>query len=185
MTSKPRNRHLRKIDAALLSAKIVKDGVEIVPVLAPLKGAVGIVITILETVRTITTNKEDWATLGRRLSMQIQSMQDKLSRCPIPHSTQLLLAVNSYEQKLQNVLTRVRLASGCGLPKRFLHHQTDKEDIMELNLEIVDYLTDFMRDISIQTHETVDQIKGDVNKAKDGVERVEISVDAIGDNSHI
>ncbi|KAG8836656.1 hypothetical protein FRB91_008549, partial [Serendipita sp. 411] len=129
MSSKPPNRHLEIIDAALLGARVVKDASEASEILAPLKATAGIVITILETVRSVKTNKEDWTALGEHLSIQIKGMQDNLSRCPIPHSTALLLAVNSYEQKLRNVLTRAHLASGRP-PEGLLRYRVDKEDII-------------------------------------------------------
>ncbi|KAG8819591.1 hypothetical protein FRC19_009674 [Serendipita sp. 401] len=213
MSRNPGNSHLEIIDAALLGAKIVKDASEVAPVLAPLKGTIGIVITILETIRGVKTNKEDWATLGKRLSTQIKDMQDNLSRCPTPHSTSLLLAVDSYEQKLQHVLTRVHLASGRGLAKRLFRQRVDRDEVVELNQNVEIYWEEFIRDISIQTHETVYRVEKDVNKVerdvekveksvnrvqygvnqvekdvhriKHGVNRVEMSMDAMGDESHI
>ncbi|KAG8837167.1 hypothetical protein FRC18_009890, partial [Serendipita sp. 400] len=206
MSRNPSNRHLEIIDAALLGAKIVKDASEVAPVLAPLKGTIGIVITILETVRGVKTNKEDWVTLGERLSIQIKDMQDKLSRCPTPHSTSLLLAVNSYEQKLRNVLTRVHLASDRGLAEAVLRQRADKEEAVELNRNVEIYWEQFIGDISIQTHEAVHQVEREVNqiekdvhitqhgvnrvekdvhRIKHGVNRVEMSMDAMGDESHI
>ncbi|KAG8846669.1 hypothetical protein FRB91_000553 [Serendipita sp. 411] len=185
MSSKPRNRHLETIDAAVLGARIVKDTSEVSEILAPLKAIAGIVITILETVRGVKTNKEDWANLGENLSIQIKGIHDNLSRCPTPHSTALLLAVNSYEQKIRNILTRVCLASSSGPAEGVLRQRTDKEEIVQLNRDAGIYWEDFMRAISVQTHETVHRIEQDVNRMKNGVSRVEISVDAIGDNSHI
>ncbi|KAG8849605.1 hypothetical protein FRB91_009742 [Serendipita sp. 411] len=171
MAAKTGSRHLEIVDAALLGAKVVKDASEVVPVLAPLKGAVGIVITILETIRGVKTNKEDWATLGKHLSIQIKGIQEDLSRCPIPHSTTLLLAVNRYEQKLEEILARVRLSASCGWVERHWRYRTDKEEIVELNRDMEITWKDFMREIAIQTHEIA--------------HRVELSVDVIGDNSHI
>ncbi|KAG8835383.1 POC1 centriolar protein A [Serendipita sp. 400] len=212
MASKSRDRHLEIIDAALLGARLVKDAAEVAPVLAPLKGTVGIVITILETIRGVTTNKKDWATLSERLSTQTNGVQDNLSRCPTPHSTQLLFAVNSYEQKLRNVLTRVRLATR-GPIEGTLRQRTDKEEIAELNRDVEIYWEDFIREISVQTHETVHRIEKrtgridssvnrvetgvsnvergigrvekDVNRMKNGVMRVEMSMEALGDNNSI
>ncbi|KAG8820506.1 hypothetical protein FRC19_008802 [Serendipita sp. 401] len=199
MTTKPRNRHLEIIDAALLGAKVVKDAAEVVPVLAPLKGAVGIVITILETIRGVKTNKEDWATLGKHLSIQIEGIRDDLSRCPIPHSTTLLRAVNRYEQNLDGILARVHRSADFGWLERHWRHRMDKEEIVELNRDMEILWKDFMREISVQTHEIAHRVEKDVNKIeKDmnrvekgvnqvemGVNRVEISVGAIDDDSHI
>ncbi|KAG8797199.1 hypothetical protein FRC16_009135, partial [Serendipita sp. 398] len=206
MSRNPGNSHLEIIDAALLGAKIVKDASEVAPVLAPLKSTIGIVITILETIRGVKTNKEDWVTLGERLSIQIKDMQDKLSRCPTPHSTSLLLAVNSYEQKLRNVLTRVHLASDRGLAEAVLRQRADKEEVVELNRNVEIYWEEFIGDISIQTHEVVhrverevnqiekdfhitqhgvNRVEKDVHRIKHGVHRVEMSMDAMGDESHI
>ncbi|KAG8851207.1 hypothetical protein FRB91_008284 [Serendipita sp. 411] len=200
------NSHLEIIDAALLGAKIVKDASEVAPVLAPLKGTIGIVITILETIRGVKTNKEDWTTLGERLSTQIKGMQENLSRCPTPHSTSLLLAVNSYEQKLRNVLTRVHLASDRGLAEAVLHQRADKEEAVELNRNVEIYWEEFIGDISIQAHEAVhrverevnqiekdvhitqhevNRVEKDVHRIKHGVNRVEMSMDAMGEESHI
>ncbi|KAG8833251.1 hypothetical protein FRB91_000039 [Serendipita sp. 411] len=212
MASKSRDRHLEIIDAALLGARLVKDAAEVAPVLAPLKGTVGIVITILETIRGVKTNKKDWATLSKRLSTQTNGVQDNLSRCPTPHSSQLLLAVNSYEQKLRNVLTRVLLAT-CGPIEGILRQRTDKEEIAELNRDMEIYWEDLIREISVQTHETVHRIEKktdridssvnrvetgvsnvergigrvekDVNRMKNGVMRVEMSMEALGDNNSI
>ncbi|KAG8837169.1 hypothetical protein FRC18_009893 [Serendipita sp. 400] len=199
MSSISRDRHLEIIDAALLGAKIVKDASECAPVLAPLKGVAGIVITILETVRDMKTNKEDWITLVENLSIQIKGMQDNLSRCPTPHSTSLLLAVNSYEQKLRNVLSNVRLASARGPAGGIFRHRTDKEEILQFNRDLKICWNDFIREISIQTHETVYRVEKDVNKVeksvnqvekdvhriKHGVNRVEMSMDTMGDESQI
>ncbi|KAG8796542.1 hypothetical protein FRB91_003698 [Serendipita sp. 411] len=213
MSSTSRDRHLKIIDAALLGAKVVKDASECGPVLAPLKGVAGIVITILETVRDMKTNKEDWTTLVEHLSIQIKGMQDNLSRCPTPHSTSLLLAVNSYEQKLRNVLSNVRLASARGPAGGIFRHRINKEEILQFNRDLKIFWNDFIREISIQTHETVYRVEKDVNKVerdvekveksvnrvqygvkrvekdvhkiKHGVNRVEMSMDAMGDESHI
>ncbi|KAG8855650.1 hypothetical protein FRC20_000725, partial [Serendipita sp. 405] len=179
------DRHLKIIDAALLSAKIVKDASEASEVLIPLKVTAGIMITILETIRGVKTNKEDWATLGEHLATQIKGMQDNLSRCSIPHSTALLLAVNSYEQKLYNVLTKVRLVSSRGQVEGVFRYRIDKEEIIELNRDVRIYWSDFIREISVQTHETVHRVEKDVNKIKHGVNRVEISVDSIGNDNQI
>ncbi|KAG8851442.1 hypothetical protein FRB91_007891 [Serendipita sp. 411] len=98
MSSKPRNRPLKIIDSALVSANIVKDACEGAPVLAPLKATAGILITILETIRSVKVNKEDWIRLGEHLSTQIKDMHDDLSHWSGPHSTELLVAANTYEQ---------------------------------------------------------------------------------------
>ncbi|KAG8798546.1 hypothetical protein FRC20_007099 [Serendipita sp. 405] len=185
MSGTPRNRHLEIIDAALLGAKVIKDASDASEVLAPLKATAGIVITILETARGVKTNKEDWATLIKYLSSQIKDMQGILLRCPTPHSTALLLAVNSYEQKLQNILTKVRLVGTRGLAEGILRQRTDKEEIIDLNRNAEIYWADFVRAISIQTHETVHRIERGVNRMRSGVNRDECSVDSIGDNSHI
>ncbi|KAG8835384.1 hypothetical protein FRC18_000592 [Serendipita sp. 400] len=178
MTSKPPNRHLEIIDAALLGARLVKDAAEVAPILAPLKGAVGIVITILETIRGVKTNKKDWATLSERLSTQTNGMRDNLSRCPTPHSTQLLLAVNSYEQKLRNALTRVLLAT-CGPIEGVLRQRTDKEEIAELNRDVEIYWEELIREISVQTHETAHRIEMNTSRIEDSVSRVEEDVNRI------
>ncbi|KAG8797138.1 hypothetical protein FRC16_009188 [Serendipita sp. 398] len=96
MTSTPRQ--LKILDGALLGAKIIKDASEAAPVLGPLKATAGLVISILETIRDIKTNKEDWIALGEHLSVQIKDIHDDLLYCATPHSTELLLVVNTYEQ---------------------------------------------------------------------------------------
>ncbi|KAG8749021.1 hypothetical protein FRC14_001748 [Serendipita sp. 396] len=87
-------------------------------------------------------------------------------------------------RKLRNVLTKVCLATG-NPAEGVLRHRVDKEQIIELNRDADVYWGDLMRAISVQTHQTVYRIEKDVNRIKNGMSRVEISVDTIGDSSHI
>ncbi|KAG8836889.1 hypothetical protein FRC18_010515 [Serendipita sp. 400] len=178
MTSTPSEHQLRIIDGALLSAKLIKDASEAAAVLGPLKVTAGLVITILETIRDVKTNKEDWVTLGEHLSNQIKDIHDDLSRCPTAPSTELLLVVNTYEQKLGNILAKVRLTTGRGRFERYLHSRMDKEEIGTLRRDVDTCWKDFMRKITVQVHEAAHRIE-------EGVKNVETSVDAIGDTSYI
>ncbi|KAG8785165.1 hypothetical protein FRC16_001995 [Serendipita sp. 398] len=205
MTSTPRNRQLNIIDGALLSAKIVKDASEAAPVLGPFKATAGLVITILETIRDVKTNKKDWITLGEHLSIQIKDIHDDLSRCSTPHSTELLLVVNTYEQKLEDVLAKIRLTRGRGRFERYLNSRTDKEEIATLRRDVDTCWKDFMRKITLQVleaaHRIEERVKSvgedmtnvgkdlksvgkDVKNVEKGVQKVETSVDAIGDTSY-
>ncbi|KAG8839592.1 hypothetical protein FRB91_006912, partial [Serendipita sp. 411] len=114
MTNTPHNRQLNIIDDTLLSGKLVNDASEAAPVLDPLKVTAGLLITILETIRDVKSSKKDWIAFGEHLSVQIKDIHDDLSRCPTPHPKELLLVVNTYEQKLGNVLEKVRLTKGRG-----------------------------------------------------------------------
>ncbi|KAG8817772.1 hypothetical protein FRC18_000362 [Serendipita sp. 400] len=184
MTSTPRQ--LKIIDSALLSAKIVKDASEAAPVLGPLKATAGLVITILETIRDVKTNKEDWVTLGEHLSVQIKDIHDDLSRCSTPHSsTELLLVVNTYEQKLGNILAKIRLIRGRGRFERYLNSRADKEEIATLRRDVDTCWKDFMRKITVQVHEVAHRIEGGVKSVEKDVKNVEKSVNAIGDTSYI
>ncbi|KAG8861292.1 hypothetical protein FRB91_009203 [Serendipita sp. 411] len=183
MTSTPRQ--LKIIDGALLSAKIIKDASEAAPVLGPLKATAGLVITILETIRDIKTNKEDWITLGEHLLVQIKDIHDDLSRCSTPHSTELLLMVHTYEQKLGNILAKIRLIGGRGRFERYLNSRSDKEEIATLRRDVDTCWKDFMRKITVQVHEVAHRIEKGVKSVENDVRNVEKSVDAIGDTSYI
>ncbi|KAG8848378.1 hypothetical protein FRC20_002546 [Serendipita sp. 405] len=167
MTSTPRNRQLKIIDGALLSAKLIKDASEADPLLGPLKVTAGLVVTILETIRDVKTNKEDWATLGEHLSAQIKDIHDDLSRCPTPHSTELLLVVNTYEQKLGNVLAKIRLTRSRGWFERYSNSRMDKEEIATLRRDVDACWKDFMRKLTVQVHEATRRIEEGVTNIGD------------------
>ncbi|KAG8786168.1 hypothetical protein FRB91_001774, partial [Serendipita sp. 411] len=199
MTSTPHNRQPNIIDDTLLSAKLVNDASEAAPGLDPLKVIAGLLITILETIRDVKTSKKDWAAFGEHLSVQIKDIYDDLSRCPTPHSTELLVVLNTYEQKLENVLEKVRLTKGRGKFERWLNSRTDKEEIATLRRDVDTCWKDYMRKIIVQLHEAAYQIdegvenvekdtkpvEKDVKNVERDVKNVEASVDAIDDTSYL
>ncbi|PVF92434.1 hypothetical protein CPB86DRAFT_841613, partial [Serendipita vermifera] len=113
--------------------------------------------------------KEAWAQFGTRLSDQIDAIQTNLAGCPPPHSTALLLMANRYQVKLNNILNKVRAASSRNLLDRHLNRRTDKEEITQLMSDMDSCWNEFMLEMSIKTHETVNRMEGTVNRTEEGL----------------
>ncbi|KAG9053166.1 hypothetical protein FS842_008567, partial [Serendipita sp. 407] len=147
----------------------------------------------------VKTSKKDWAAFGEHLSVQIKDIYDDLSRCPTPHSTELLVVLNTYEQKLGNVLEKVRLTKGRGKFERWLNSRTDKEEIATLRRDVDTCWKGYMRKIIVQLHEAAHRVEEgvenvgkdtkpvekDVKHVERDVKNVEASVDAIDDTSYL
>ncbi|PVF92069.1 hypothetical protein CPB86DRAFT_819957 [Serendipita vermifera] len=97
MSATQSNNPFRQLDSALAVVNLAKDTLAVAPVPSPIKDAAAVLITVLETIREVKSNKEAWAQFGTRLSNQIDAIQTNLAGCPPPHSTALLLMANRYQ----------------------------------------------------------------------------------------
>ncbi|CAG7848652.1 SubName: Full=Uncharacterized protein {ECO:0000313/EMBL:CCA70611.1} [Serendipita indica DSM 11827] len=165
MSNSHKKTALEALDGAILAAKIAKATAEATDV-APLKSALEILINVMETIRTVKTNREDWTTFGEELSSQVMALQKALSQCKPPHSTAILQSIISYENKLNIVQSRVRNASSRGLIKSILRYQTDKEHIAELQRETRKCWEEFMQAITVRIHEFAHDIKEEMEGAR-------------------
>ncbi|PVF91297.1 hypothetical protein CPB86DRAFT_820601, partial [Serendipita vermifera] len=176
MSRTPNNDRFQALDPALAVAKLAKDLLAVAPVPSPIKEASTVLITVLQTIRDVKSNKEAWVQLGTTLSNQINAIQANLDGCSPPHSTALLLMANQYEIKLNNVLTKVRAASSRTLLDRHLNRSTDKEEIERLTSDIDLCWKEFMQKMSIKTHEAVNRTEAVVNRTEGVVNRTEGTV---------
>ncbi|PVF98144.1 hypothetical protein CPB86DRAFT_389260 [Serendipita vermifera] len=91
----PRERKKKRLDDAVNNAitiaKIAKDTGETIPLLAPLKASMGIVITLLEIVKDVRKCEEDWETLSNYLATRIKLLQDHLANKPANVESQELI----------------------------------------------------------------------------------------------
>ncbi|PVF92292.1 hypothetical protein CPB86DRAFT_819763, partial [Serendipita vermifera] len=186
MSRTPKNNQFQALDPALAVAKLAKDLLAAAPVPSPIKEASTVLVTVLQTIRDVKSNKEAWVQLGTTLSNQINAIQANLDGSSPPHSTTLLLMANQYEIKLNNILTKVRAASSRTLLDRHLNRSTDKEEIARLTSDIDLCWKEFMQELSIKTHEAVNrteaavirtegvviQTKGAVNRTEEGVNQL-------------
>ncbi|PVF92436.1 hypothetical protein CPB86DRAFT_819629 [Serendipita vermifera] len=163
MSATQSNNPFRQLDSALAVVNLAKDTLAVAPVPSPIKDAAAVLITVLETIR------EAWAQFGTRLSDQIDAIQTNLAGCPPPHSTALLLMANRYQVKLNNILNKVRAASSRNLLDRHLNRRTDKEEITQLMSDMDSCWNEFMLEMSIKTHETVNRMEGTVNRTEEGL----------------
>ncbi|PVF92596.1 hypothetical protein CPB86DRAFT_801897, partial [Serendipita vermifera] len=169
MSATPSNNPFRQLDSALALATLAKDTLAVAPVPSPIKEAAAVLITVLETIREVKSNKEAWAQFGTRLSDQIDAIQTNLAGCPPPHSTALLLMANRYQIKLNNILTKVRAASSRNMFDRHLNRRTDKEEIAQLTSDMESCWKEFMLEMSTKTHEAVNRTEGTVNRMEEGL----------------
>ncbi|PVF95978.1 WD40 repeat-like protein [Serendipita vermifera] len=169
MSSTQSNNPFRQLDSALAVANLANDTLAVASVPSPIKDAAAILITVLETIREVKSNKEAWAQFGTRLSDQINDIQTNLAGCPPPHSTALLLMANRYQVKLNNILTKVRAASSRNLFDRHLNRRTDKEEITQLMSDMDSCWKDFILEMSTKTHEAVNRIEKAVNRTEEGL----------------
>ncbi|PVF91364.1 hypothetical protein CPB86DRAFT_820554, partial [Serendipita vermifera] len=169
MSATPSNNPFRQLDSALVVANLAKDTLAVAPVPSPIKDAAAVLITVLETIREVKSNKEAWARFGTTLSDQINAIQANVDGCSPPHSTALLQMANRYEIKLNNILTKVRAASSRNLLDRHLSRRTDKEEIAQLMSDMDLYWKEFLLEISTKTHEAVNRTEGAVNRTEESV----------------
>ncbi|PVF93379.1 WD40 repeat-like protein [Serendipita vermifera] len=169
MSATPSNNPFRQLDSALAVANLAKDTLAAAPVPSPIKDAAAVLITVLETIREVKSNKEAWAQFGTTLSNQIDDIQANVGGCSPPHSTMLLQMANRYEIKLNNILTKVRAASSRNLLDRHLNRRTDKEEIAQLKSDMDACWKDFMLELSIKTHEAMNRTEAVVNRTDEGV----------------
>ncbi|PVF93271.1 hypothetical protein CPB86DRAFT_742887, partial [Serendipita vermifera] len=173
MSRTPKNDPFQALDSALAVTKLSKDILAVAPVPSPIKEAPTVLITVLQTIRDVKSNKEAWVQLGIALSNQINAIQENLDGSSPPHSTALLLMANQYEIKLNNILTKVRAASSRNLLDRQLNRYTDKEEIVRLTSDIDLCWKEFMQTMSLKTHEAVTRTEATVNRTEGVVNRTE------------
>ncbi|PVF91751.1 hypothetical protein CPB86DRAFT_830421 [Serendipita vermifera] len=176
MSRVPKNNSFQALDSALAVAKLAKDILAAAPVPSPIKEASAVLITVLQTIRDVKSNKEAWVRLGTMLSNQINAIRENLDGSSPPHSTALLLMANKYEIKLNNILTKVHAVSSRALLDRHLNRYTDKEEIAWLMSDIDLCWTEFMQEVSIKTHEAVNKIEVVVNRTEGTMNRTEGAV---------
>ncbi|PVF95649.1 hypothetical protein CPB86DRAFT_875491, partial [Serendipita vermifera] len=169
MSSTQSSNPFHQLDSALAVANLAKDTLAVAPVPSSIKDAATVLITVLETIREVKSNKEAWAQFGTRLSDQIGAIQTNLAGCPPPHSTALILMANRYQIKLNNILTKIRAASSRNLLDRHLNRRTDKEEIAQLMSDMDSCWKDFISEISTKTHEAVNRMEGTVNRTEEGL----------------
>ncbi|PVF92579.1 WD40 repeat-like protein [Serendipita vermifera] len=160
MSATQTNNPFRQLDSALAVANLAKDTLAVAPVPSPIKDAAAVLITVVETIREVKSNKEAWAQFGTGLSDQIGAIQTNLAGCPPPHSTALLLMANRYQIKLNKILTKVRAASSRNLLDRHLSRRTDKEEIVQLMSDMDSCWKDFILEMSTKTHEAMNRTEG-------------------------
>ncbi|PVF92295.1 hypothetical protein CPB86DRAFT_830098, partial [Serendipita vermifera] len=176
MSRTPKNDRFQALDPALAVAKLAKDLLAVAPVPSPIKEASTVLITVLQTIREVKSNKEAWIQLGIALSSQIDAIGKSLNECTPPHSTALVIMANRYEVKLNNVLTKVQMARSRGPVDRYLKHGTDREDIAHLASDVDSCWKEFMQEMSIKTHEAVNRTEAAVNRTEGVVNRTEGTV---------
>ncbi|PVF95652.1 hypothetical protein CPB86DRAFT_816988 [Serendipita vermifera] len=97
MSTEQRNSQLLALDEAPVLANMAKDTLAVALVPSPIKDAMKVLVTVLETMREVKSNKEAWYQLGTTLSNQIHTVQMNLNQFSPPHSTALVLMANRYE----------------------------------------------------------------------------------------
>ncbi|PVF91193.1 hypothetical protein CPB86DRAFT_803002 [Serendipita vermifera] len=97
MSRTPNNDRFQALDSALAVTKAVQGTLTVDPVSSPIKAATTALITVLETIREVKSNKEAWIQLGIALSSQIDAIGKSLNECTPPHSTALVIMANRYE----------------------------------------------------------------------------------------
>ncbi|KAG9053165.1 hypothetical protein FS842_008566 [Serendipita sp. 407] len=80
---------------------------------------------------------------------------------------ELLLVVNTYEQKLGNVLAKIRLTRSRGWFERYSNSRMDKEEIATLRRDVDACWKDFMRKLTVQVHEATRRIEEGVTNIGD------------------
>ncbi|PVF90854.1 hypothetical protein CPB86DRAFT_524490, partial [Serendipita vermifera] len=169
MSATHTNNPFRQLDSALAVANTAKEILAVASVPSPIKDAAAVLITVLETIREVRSNKEAWVRLGTTLSDQIKDIQANVDRCSSSHSTELLEMANTYEIKLNNILTKVRAASSRNLLDRHLSRRTDREEITQLMSDMDLCWKGFMQEMSMKTHEAVNRTERAVNRTEEGV----------------
>ncbi|PVG04817.1 hypothetical protein CPB86DRAFT_721309, partial [Serendipita vermifera] len=104
----PREKKRKQLDNAvnnaITTAKIVKDAGKTIPLLAPLKASMGIVINLLEIVRDARKCEQDWETLSNHFTNRIGLLRDHLANKPTNVELQELII--EYKEALEQVVRR-------------------------------------------------------------------------------
>ncbi|PVG00370.1 hypothetical protein CPB86DRAFT_795854 [Serendipita vermifera] len=98
--SKSKKRSIDQVtDGAIMVAKGGRDASDSIPVLTPLRGSLGMVIQLLENVKKVRTNKEDWVSLAQTLEGRLKAVQDAIAGKP--PSAVLQNLVSKYSEVLE------------------------------------------------------------------------------------
>ncbi|PVG00373.1 hypothetical protein CPB86DRAFT_222868, partial [Serendipita vermifera] len=93
-------------NSAIAVAKITKDASEAVPILSPLKASMGILITLLETVKDVRKCEEDWIALSNYLADRIGILHEQITdKHPDPELRELVL---DYKEALEGIVKGIQ-----------------------------------------------------------------------------
>ncbi|PVF94573.1 hypothetical protein CPB86DRAFT_828491, partial [Serendipita vermifera] len=151
------------LDGVILVAKVTKDIRETLPVLAPLKGAMGVLITILENVKKAKTNTGDWEAMAKEIKSRLESIQDALKdKTPSPP---LQTLVTRYSKSLEGILSELNPLSNTkkgsmGLMLGFLAANTESERINDARRKMGDAYSQFTMELNLLTQINVEEIHG-------------------------
>ncbi|PVG00371.1 hypothetical protein CPB86DRAFT_729488, partial [Serendipita vermifera] len=127
---KDKKRHLDEvINGALFAAKVTKDANESFAILSPLKPAMGALINLLENMKKVRRNKEDWSSLAEILQKRMQSIQEAVDGKPA--SPALHDLVSKYCDVLEGVARELNPLTErqIGLFRTTLAADTERESI--------------------------------------------------------
>ncbi|PVF93549.1 hypothetical protein CPB86DRAFT_790004 [Serendipita vermifera] len=150
------------LDGVILVAKVTKDIGETLPVLAPLKGAMGVLITILENAKKSKTNADDWEILATEIKGRLESIQDALKdKTP---SSPLQALVTRYSKSLEDILGELNPRADAkkgsiGSILGFLAANAETERINDVKRKMGDAYSRFAVELNILTQTNVEDVQ--------------------------
>ncbi|CAG8746953.1 454_t:CDS:2, partial [Acaulospora colombiana] len=139
-------------------AKIAKDAGETIPLLAPLKAAMGIMITLLEVIKDVRKCEEDWETLSNHLANRIGLLQGYLANKPANVELQEMVA--EYKGQVQVVRGIEPLARKHKTwYQSIIGVKSDEDKIQESIREMDEAFNTFTMKLQIQVQQGVSQIQ--------------------------
>ncbi|PVF94408.1 hypothetical protein CPB86DRAFT_800466, partial [Serendipita vermifera] len=168
---------LSGLDSARAIANLARDTFAVAPVPSAIKEAAKVLVTLLEAIREVRSNREAWTQLGTVLSNQINDLRMNIEGCSPPHSREFLHMANRYELKLHSILNKVRIVSSRNLVNHHLNRRTDKEEIAQLTSDMDSHWNEFMLEVPTKTHEAVDPHDVNHQLLYSGIEKLEILED--------
>ncbi|PVF98472.1 hypothetical protein CPB86DRAFT_784708 [Serendipita vermifera] len=97
------------IDGVILTANLTKDASRAIAVLAPLEASMGMLITLLESIKDVRTNEENWGSLVTNISARIDLIRNTLK--DKPYNTTVHDLVFNYSVELDNILVDLNSVS--------------------------------------------------------------------------
>ncbi|PVF92710.1 hypothetical protein CPB86DRAFT_819401 [Serendipita vermifera] len=97
------------IGNTIRTAKLIKEASEVAPLLGPLKASMGVLITVLEDLRTSRKNKEIWIGLLEQLHEQIENIFHQMAR--LQRNDELDESIRKFERSLNKAFKEMESAA--------------------------------------------------------------------------